>query len=48
MTDELKADMIVMGTHTKRFSQYTFMGSVASKVLKRGRVPMLLVPPLTE
>jgi nucleotide-binding universal stress UspA family protein len=47
MADELKVDMIIMGTHSKGLTHYTFMGSVAGKVLKRGRVPMLLVPPLT-
>ena len=47
MADELGVDMIVMGSHSKGLSQYTFMGSVANKVLKRGRVPMLLVPPPT-
>lgn len=47
MADELGVDMIVMGTHSKGLTQYTFMGSVARKVLRRGRVPMLLVPPLT-
>jgi nucleotide-binding universal stress UspA family protein len=47
MADELDVDMIVMGTHSKGLTHYTFMGSVARKVLKRGRVPMLLVPPLS-
>lgn len=47
MADRLDVDMIVMGTHSKGLTQYTFMGSVARKVLKRARVPMLLVPPLT-
>jgi nucleotide-binding universal stress UspA family protein len=47
MADELDVDMIIMGTHSKGLTHYTFMGSVARKVLKRGRVPMLLVPPLT-
>jgi len=46
MADELEADMIVMGTHTKGLTHYTFMGSVARRVLKRARVPMLLVPPV--
>ena len=45
MADELGVDMIIMGTHSKKLSQYTFMGSVAKKVLRGGRVPMLLVPP---
>ena len=47
MADELEVDMIVMGSHSKKITEYTFMGSVARKVLKRGRVPMLLVPPPT-
>ena len=47
MADKLEVDMIVMGTHSKGVTHYTFMGSVAKKVLKRARVPMLLVPPLT-
>lgn len=47
MADKLGVDMIVMGTHSKGLTHYTFMGSVAGKVLKRGRVPMLLVPPQT-
>jgi nucleotide-binding universal stress UspA family protein len=45
MTDELEVDMIIMGTHSKRLSQYTFTGSVAKKVFRACRVPMLLVPP---
>lgn len=47
MADELGVEMIIMGSHSKGLTQYTFMGSVANKVLKRGRVPMLLVPPPT-
>ncbi len=48
MADELKADMIVMGTHSKGLSTYTFMGSVANKVVKRARIPVLLVPPVKD
>ncbi len=47
MADQLGVDMLIMGTHSKSLSQYTFMGSVAKKVLKRARIPMLLVPPPT-
>ena len=46
MTDKLKADMVVLGTHTKGITQYSFMGSVAKKVLRRINVPVLLVPPI--
>ena len=48
MCDELDADMLIMGTHSKKLSQYTFMGSVAKKVIRGGRIPMLLVPPPTS
>ena len=47
MADILKVDMVVMGTHTKGLTHYTFMGSVAQKVIKRTRIPVLLVPPPT-
>ncbi|MGD8353488.1 MAG: universal stress protein [Pseudomonadota bacterium] len=47
MADILKVDMLVMGTHTKGLTHYTFMGSVARKVIKRTRIPVLLVPPPT-
>lgn len=45
MAEKLEADMIVLGTHTKGITHYTFMGSVAKKVIKRTRVPVLVVPP---
>jgi nucleotide-binding universal stress UspA family protein len=48
MADQLKADMVVLGTHTKGITQYTFMGSVAKKVIKRIKVPILLVPPVGD
>ncbi len=48
MTDQLKADMVVLGTHTKGITQYTFVGSVARKVLRRIKVPILLVPPVGD
>ncbi len=48
MTDLLKADMVVLGTRTKGITQYTFVGNVARKVLKRIKVPILLVPPVGE
>jgi nucleotide-binding universal stress UspA family protein len=47
MAGQLKADLIVLGTHTKGLTQHTFMGSVARKVIKRAKVPILLVPPVT-
>ena len=44
MTDKLKADMLVIGTHGKGFTEHTFVGSVARKVLKRVHIPILMVP----
>ncbi len=40
----LQADMLVIGTHAKGLTEHTFMGDVAHKILKRTRVPVLLVP----
>lgn len=47
-TLSLKADMLVMGTHTRGMVEHTFFGNVARKVLKRSRVPVLAVPPVKE
>jgi nucleotide-binding universal stress UspA family protein len=44
---ELDADLIVMGTHGKGRLHYTFLGSVAEKVLHRAKCPVLAVPLLT-
>lgn len=46
MADTLKADMIVMGTHARKLTPYPFMGSVAKRVLRGIRVPVLIVPPI--
>lgn len=42
--DELKADIIVMGTHSRRGLDKILMGSVAEKVLKHSKVPMFIIP----
>ncbi len=44
MADKLGADMIVLGTHNKGITHYSFMGSVARRVIKRTKVPVLVVP----
>ncbi len=38
--DELKADIVVMGTHGKGVLAHTFLGSVAQKVLQRIKIPV--------
>jgi nucleotide-binding universal stress UspA family protein len=42
--DEIKPDLLVMGTHGKGFLAYTFLGSVAQKVLHRVKIPVVVVP----
>ncbi len=42
--DRLKVDVIVMGTHGKGAMEYTFLGSVAEKVLRKTRRPVLIIP----
>lgn len=36
-------DLIVMGSHEKSLS-HTFLGSVAKRVLRRSRIPMVIIP----
>ena len=40
---ELGADMIVMGTHGRRGLSHVLLGSVAERVLRTARVPVLTV-----
>ncbi|WP_429885962.1 universal stress protein [Geoalkalibacter halelectricus] len=42
--DEIDADLIVLGSHGKGRLHYTFLGSVAEKVLHRSKRPVLVVP----
>ena len=42
--DELKPDLLVMGTHGKGFLEDTLLGSVAIKVLSRIKIPLLIIP----
>jgi len=42
--DRVEADVIVMGTHSKGQLEYTFLGSVAEKVLRKSRRPVFIVP----
>jgi nucleotide-binding universal stress UspA family protein len=42
--DQLDADLIVAGTHGKGALGYTFLGSVAEKLLRKSRRPVFVVP----
>jgi nucleotide-binding universal stress UspA family protein len=44
VSEELKADMIVMGTHARKGLSKMILGSVAEKVLHHSKVPMLIIP----
>lgn len=45
--ESLPADMILMGSHAHGIS-HTFLGTVAKRVLRRARVPTLIVPYATD
>jgi len=42
--DDLKADIVIMGTHGKGLLAHTFLGSVAEKVLHRIKIPVFIIP----
>ena len=43
--EELKADLVVMGTHARRGVERMLLGSVAEKIVRASSVPVLTVPP---
>ncbi len=42
--DRLNSDIIVLGAHGKGILSHTFLGSISDKVLRRSRIPVLVVP----
>jgi nucleotide-binding universal stress UspA family protein len=42
--NQLKADMIVMGSHSRKWFENTAIGSVTEKVLLSSTVPVLVIP----
>ena len=42
--EELNCDVILVGTHQKGFTSHTFLGSVAKRVLRRSRIPAIVIP----
>lgn len=47
VSKEMGADIIVMGAHEKGFT-HTFLGSVAKRVLRRSKIPVIIVPVTEE
>lgn len=43
--DEVGADLVVMGTHGRTGIERAVLGSVAEKIVRRARCPVLTVPP---
>lgn len=41
---ELNADVIVMGSHSRRGLEKILMGSVAEKVLRNSQIPLFIIP----
>lgn len=44
LTDELDCDMVVMGTHGRTGVKHMLLGSVAERVVRRSKVPVVVVP----
>lgn len=42
--DELKPDILIMGTHSKGLIAHTFLGSVATSVLQHSKIPVFVIP----
>lgn len=45
VADRLKADMIILGSHSKGKLHYAFLGSVAEKILRKSHRTVIIVPP---
>lgn len=44
MSEELEADLIVMGTHGRTGIKHLLLGSVAERVVRTSQVPVITVP----
>lgn len=42
--NELKADIIVMGSHSQKWLENILVGSVTEEVLKQTRIPLFMIP----
>lgn len=45
VADQLDADMIILGSHSKGKLHYAFLGSVAEKILHKSHRTVVIVPP---
>jgi len=44
IAEESKADLVIMGTHSKGRLAHAFLGSVAESVLNRIKIPVFIIP----
>lgn len=44
LSEELKADLVVMGTHGRTGLKHLLLGSVAERVVRSSKVPVITVP----
>lgn len=42
--DEIQADIIIMGSHSRQWLENILIGSVTEKVLKHSTVPLVIIP----
>jgi nucleotide-binding universal stress UspA family protein len=48
LVEELGAGLIVMGTHGRRGIAHALLGSIAEKIVRTSKVPVMVVPPLAQ
>ena len=41
---KIKTDLIVLGSHSRKWLENIVMGSVAEEVLRRSTIPLLIIP----
>jgi nucleotide-binding universal stress UspA family protein len=42
--NDIKADIIVLGSHSKKWLEKILLGSTTEKILKETNLPLLIVP----
>lgn len=47
-SNEIKADMIVLSTHSRTGFLRSVLGSVADKVIQNAKCPILVIPPIDQ
>jgi nucleotide-binding universal stress UspA family protein len=48
LASEIKADLIILSTHSRTGFLRSILGSVADKVIQNAKCPILVIPPIEE